>query len=127
MAIIYDASRLKAYQLLEELCQYTNKTDEWREELWTKLLQNHAMYEEFLYYLDHHSLLGNYKLAGYSIIDFFIWQLDCYNLTADTGKIDARCNKEEMVLNAFYHMLKMPGNEEAYAKKLQKGFGNDKL
>ena len=127
MAIIYDASKLKAFEMLEQLCTYTGKSAHWQEELWNGLLDNQNIYGEFLYYLEHHNLLGEYRIAGYSVIDLFIWQLDCYNLSCDTGKIDARCNKETMILNSFYHMIKMHENPEEYLHKLEKGFGNDRL
>lgn len=127
MAIIYNASKLKAFELFTKLCDYTRKSPQWQEEFWSALLTDSNIYDEFLYYLEHHNLLGNYKIAGYSVIDLFIWQLDCYNVSADLGKIDRRCNKEEMILNSFYHMLKMRENEEEYIKKLQSDFGNDRL
>ncbi|MCI8373027.1 MAG: hypothetical protein HFI75_11665 [Lachnospiraceae bacterium] len=127
MSIIYDASKLKVFELLGQLCEYTNKTANWKETFWSGLLQDPHVYEEFLYYLEHHNLAGNYTIAGYSIIDLFVWQLDCYNLSADQGKIDARCNKEELILNAFYHMLKMRDHEEEYIKKFQNGLGNDHM
>ena len=40
MSIIYDASKLKVFELLGQLCEYTNKTANWKETFWSGLLQD---------------------------------------------------------------------------------------
>lgn len=127
MSIIYDANKIRVYECLEELCNYTRKGKDWMNEFWNALLENEAIYKEFVYYLGHHELSGTHRIAGYTVIDLFIWQLDSYQLRMDAGKVDMRCNKEELILNAFYHFLKMEQTPDEYVKKLSRGTGMDAM
>ena len=124
--IILDSGKIKAYESLKILCEYTGKSSEWCDELWLDILTDYELYEEFVYYLVHHSLADNMKAEGYSLTDFYVWQMDRHNLANDTGKNTGICNKEEMVLNAFKSMAEMKKNPEYYKRKLSDGSGMDK-
>ena len=91
------------------------------------ILNNENVYREFVYYLEHHELMAQYEVAGYSMIDLFVCQMDQYNIVHDVGKNDGKCNKEKMVLQAFDVMLKMSENPDEIVKKLQSGEGMDKM
>ena len=127
MAILYDARKIKTFETLLELCNYTEKSEDWANEFWLELLQCEDIYNEFVYYLEHHDFLDHYKIEGYSIIDMFIYEMNRYNLLIDSGKNDKRCDKEDMVLYAFYHMLQMKKDPEEYRKKLESDQGMDKM
>ena len=72
--------------------------------LWKKLLEYNGLYEEFVYYLEHHEFCGGLSFGGYSLIDLYVRQMEHYNLIHDIGKNTGNCNKEDMVLRAFYTM-----------------------
>lgn len=127
MAILYDARKIRIFEALFTLCDYTHKSEEWANKFWWDLLQCEDIYKEFVYYLDHHDFLDAYKIQGYSIIDMFIYEMNRYNLINDSNKNDKRCDKIDMVLYAFYHMLQMRKDPEEYSKKLQSDQGMDKL
>lgn len=124
--ILYDARKIKAYEAMQELCRLAGETEEWGNGLWAELLTDSELLEEMIYYLEHHSFLGKASVEGYTLIDLFIWQMDIYNLIADSGKNTESCNKETMVLRAFWAMTEMKKDPAHYKKRLSDGFGMDK-
>lgn len=124
--IIFDSGKIKAYESLKMLCEYTGKSMEWCDGLWMDMLTDHELYEEFVYYLEHHALADHMRVEGYSLTDFYVWQMERYNLASDSGKNTGACNKEEMVLQSFKAMAEMKKNPEYYKRKLSDGSGMDK-
>jgi hypothetical protein len=125
--IIYDATKIKVYEALEKWCQLAKKDADFLAGFWKRILENQEVYQEFVYYLEHHELIAQYMVKGYSMIDLYVCQMDRYNIQHDIGKNDVRCNKEKMVLQAFDVMLKMSENPDEIIKKLQSGEGMDKM
>lgn len=123
--ILFDQSRLKAYDGLMRLCSFAGKTEEWQQELWEALLPDRRLYDAFVYYLEHHALPDFPKCSGYSLTDCYVWQIGQDNLRQDTGKNTAACNKEAMVLNSFRMMADMQRNPEDYVKKMSDWKGMD--
>ncbi len=125
--IIYDATKVKVYKALQEWCDVAKKNEEFLTGFWKRILQNNEIYKEFVYYLEHHELIAQYMVKGYSMLDLYVCQMNQYNIQHDVGKNDARCNKEKMILQAFDVMLKMSENPDEIIKKLQSGEGMDKM
>lgn len=125
--IIFDGSKIKVYEALENWCNMVKKDEKFLTQFWKRILENEEVYKEFVYYLEHHELMAQYVVQGYSMIDLFVCQMDRYNIMHDVGKNDGRCNKEKMVLQAFDVMLKMSENPDEIVKKLQSGEGMDKI
>lgn len=123
--IIYDASKIKVFKCVQELCDSFNKKEEWKCIFWTNLLENQEIYTEFVFFLEHQEFLNQYMISGYSIVDIFIWHMDHFNLIMDSSKNDIRCNKIKLALESFDFMLKMNQDKENYIKKLQSDMGND--
>lgn len=124
--IVYDARRVKAYEGLISLGEYAGESTEWCDQLWKELINYPDLFEEFVFYLENHSLADKVNCRGYSITDLYVWQLNRYNIIGDWAKNSADCNKERMVLHAFSDMCAMIKNPEAYVKKLTDGRGMDK-
>jgi hypothetical protein len=125
MGILYDARKIKALEYLNELSEYAGLSSEWADRLWTMMLTDNDLYDEFVYYLEHHTFRDEYKISGYSLSDIYVWQMDKYNLIREIGKNPEHCNKETMVLNAFMTMAQMKSDPEKYVKRLESGRGND--
>ena len=124
--IIFDSGKIKAYEGLKMLCEYSGKSSEWCDGLWMDMLNDYELYEEFVYYLEHHAPADHMKVEGYSLTDFYVWQMERYNLAGDIGKNTAECNKEEMILQSFKAMAEMKKNPEYYKRKFTDGSGMDK-
>ncbi|MCI9314981.1 MAG: hypothetical protein HFI57_08360 [Lachnospiraceae bacterium] len=125
--IIYSTSTIRAYDGLLRICEYTGRTSKWCDELWQEILSDRELYEEFVYYLEHHVPGDLIRIQGYSLTDLYVWQMEQYNLRGDSGKNTAHCNKEEMMLQAFWTLAKMKKEPEAFLGKLDKGMGMDRL
>ena len=123
--ILYDARRIKAYEGLLALGVLAGEEKQWCDILWEKILYDAELFEELVYYLEHHALLDKVRCEGYGITDLYIWQMNRYNIIGDTGKNTAACNKERMVLHAFYDMAAMKKNPAVFVKKLTLGRGMD--
>lgn len=115
--ILFDQSRLKAYDGLMRLCAFAGKTEEWQQALWSALLLDKGLYDAFVYYLEHHALPDVPKCGEYSMTDCYVWQIEQDNLRMDTGKNSASCNKEDMVLRSFMMMADMRKHPEDDRKK----------
>ena len=125
--IIYDARKIMVYQGLVQLGEYAGKSKEFVESLWAEMIQDEALVKEFMYYLDHHTLLDEIKCRGYGLTDLYVWQMDRYNLIREIGKNTSVCNKEAMVLNAFRTMIEMKKDPDTYVERLTRGTGMDEL
>ncbi len=123
--ILFDQSRLKAYDGLTRLCRFAGETEEWQQALWNALLFDRGLYDAFVYYLEHHALPDVPKCGAYSLTDCYVWQIEQDNLRRDTGKNTASCNKEDMVLRSFMMMADMQKRPEDYRKKLSDWKGMD--
>lgn len=124
--IIYDNRRVKAYEGLKALGEYTQKSEEWVDSLWEEFVLDAALMKEFMYYIDNHKLLDEIKCEGYGLTDLYVWQMNRYNLIREVGKNTEMCNKETMVLNAFKNMAEMKKDPETFVKRLTSGQGMDK-
>lgn len=125
--ILYDASKIKVYAVLENLCDYVGTDDSVKDKLWQEFLVDEELYQEFVYYVENHTIQGIMNVHGYTLIDLFVMEMDVYNMTHDTGKNTALCNKEEMVLRAFLTMIGLKKEPEKYIERFQNGMGNDRL
>lgn len=121
--IIYDARRIKAYERMQELAQFTGRDAAFIEELWRELVLDGNLMKEFVYYLDHHTLLDEMKCEGYGLTDLYFWLLQRDNLMQDYGKNNADCNKEGLVLDAFWMMTEMKKDPQKYVKILNNEMG----
>lgn len=126
--IIYDSSRLKVMEFLSELCEYAGFRADFADETWQEFLKHPEIYQEFVYYIDHHELLGKYYIKGYNVLDCYVWQRINYIFRyLDRGKIERDCNEETMVLLAFDFFMKMEDDPQPYLEKLDEDLGRDKM
>ncbi len=121
--IIYDARRIKAYEYMQGLGAMTGKPQDFIDSLWKEIVMDGDLMKEFAYYLDHHTFLNEFKVNGYGLLDLYMWLMRRYNFLHDYGRNDGNCDKEALVLDTFWHMVKMKDNPEEYEKQLEDGFG----
>ncbi|MBO5056253.1 MAG: hypothetical protein J6C64_07900 [Lachnospiraceae bacterium] len=125
--ILYDASRIKVCQGFYDICEYAEFDKEWTDKLWTDIITCRDIYEELVYYIEHHTFMDKIKVRGYSLSDIYVWQMDKYNLVREIGKNPRTCNKERMVMRAFRTMIDMQRHPDEYVRRLEEGRGEDKL
>ncbi len=115
----------RAYQWARALCYYAEEGAEFLQEFWQMLEQSEGVMQEFTYYLEHQNFLCEYKVAGYSVVDLMVWQMDHFKAQMDRGKDDMKHNGDKMLLMAFDTMLKMEQSPEYYVNLLQTETGTD--
>lgn len=125
--IIYDATRLKVCQGLYEICEYAELDREWTDRLWQDIMSCREVYDELVYYIEHHTFMDRLKVGKYSLCDLYVFQMNKYNLVREIGKNPRTCNKEKMVMRAFRMMIDMMKAPEEYMKRLEEGKGMDEL
>ncbi len=124
--ILYDATKVKVCQAFYGICDYAELSREWADTLWMDILTHKKVYEELVYYIEHHTFLDEVKACGYCLCDLYVWQMNRYNLIKDTGKNPRTCNKEKMAMQAFRTMLDLLDDPQEYRKRLDQGQGIDK-
>ena len=125
--IVYDATKIKVCQAFYEICDYAEFDRQWADDLWKDVLTHPQIYEEMVYYIEHHTFLDKIKVCGYSLCDLYVWQMSRYNLIKDVGKNSRTCNKEKMAMQAFRTLTDLMENPEEFRKRLEDGQGMDKL
>ena len=106
------------------LCMYSGKTQEFYDDFWKRLIQHPEILAEFIYFREHQDFACKNKVAGRSVVDIMIWQIDHFKAHLDRSP-DMRCNKDKMVLYAFDTMTKMAENPEIYIVKMEGETGTD--
>jgi len=124
--IIFDSRKIKVYEDLKYLVEYTGKDSAFLDSLWEGMLINSGLYEEFLYYIDNHCFKDELRVSGLSLTDMYVYRLSQYNVRNDSGKHNADCNKESMVLESFMELLKVINNPDD-KKRFERGRGMDTL
>ncbi|MCM1088840.1 MAG: hypothetical protein NC419_11830 [Muribaculaceae bacterium] len=117
--------RAAARQWAAALCQYAGVDEAFYEQFWQSLSQSEAVYREFVYYLENQTFLCEYRIAGYTIVDIMVWQMDHFKAYLDRGQDDMKQNGDKMLLMAFDTMLKMEKEPEDYVRRMQSETGTD--
>lgn len=104
--MIYDGTRVRAYESLKALCGYAGETPEWCDALWTKLLEDEELYGELLYYMKNNTLLDRMRREGCTLTDLFARQMDQSGGKAGGYGQEDHCRMVDMVLRAFADMAR---------------------
>ena len=95
----------RAYQWAQALCSCAGEDTDFLRRFWTALLQSEGVYREFVYYLEHETFLCDYKVAGYSVVDIMVWQIDHFKANLDLSHSGAAYagghNGDRMLLSDF--------------------------
>ncbi|MCH5275537.1 MAG: hypothetical protein J1E65_06830 [Lachnospiraceae bacterium] len=109
-----------------QLCKEAGKDKAYLEELWRGLCESEGMLREFAYYHDTRGFLCEKKVAGYTIADIMIWQVDHFKAYLDRGEDCLRYDSARLLLAAFDVMLKMEQDPQPYVEKLHQESGTDR-
>lgn len=115
----------KAYEWAKALCHYAGEDEEFLKKFWNMLVKSEGIYQEFLYYMEHQNFSCAYKVAGYSLIDIMIWQMDHFKAQLDRDRSAMKSNGDRMLLMAFDTMLKMEKDPEHYVNLMLNETGTD--
>ena len=91
----------------------------------TDLENSPEIQEELCYYYEHQNFLCKYRVAGYTIVDLLVWQVDHFKAFLDRPDEMNRYRQDRLVWSAFHTMLEMKDHPERYQRKLQEETGTD--
>lgn len=113
---------LKRYIL--ELSEEAEKGSAYGEELWNKIVTSGGVLQELAYYHDTGDFWCQHKVAGYTLADILVWQVDHFKAYLDRQEMN-RYRRERLFLESLEIMLEMEKNPEPYIEKMRMESGND--
>lgn len=115
----------KAYQFAAGLCEDAGRGAGYLEVFWKALCEDSEILEEFCFYMEKNTFACGVSIAGYSIVDILVWQIDHFKAQLDRKDASLRGNGSKMLLDAFDAFLKMRKEPEHYVRLLQSETGTD--
>lgn len=108
-----------------ELSEDSEKDAEYAETLWKKIVASNGVLRELAYYHDTGEFWCQYKVAGYTLADILVWQVDHFKAYMDRHLQMNRYRKERLFLESLEVMLQMEENPEPFIEKMRMESGND--
>ncbi len=124
-----DARVEKAMQTLEayvgSLSAAAGENAEYASDLWERIKRSPGVLKELAYYHDYGNFWGQHKVAGYSLTDILVWQVDHFKAYLDRHEEVNRWKPERLFLHSLDVMLQMEQDPAPYVAKLQGETGTD--
>ncbi len=95
------------------------------ERLWEGIRQSGGLLQELAYYYDNGQFLCKYEVAGYTLADILVWQVDHSKLYMDRPEDMNRYRQPRLLLASFDTMLQMERNPQVFAEKMRCETGQD--
>ncbi len=107
------------------LAQCAGQSAEQAEDFASGIESSPGLREELEYYYAHQSLLCKYQVAGYTLADVLVWQVDHFKAFLDRPDEMNRYDQDRLLWSAFHTMLKMQEHPEEYQRKMREETGTD--
>lgn len=114
-------------KFVHDLAEQAGQKEEEAERLWEGIRHSGGLLQELAYYYDNGEFLCKYEVAGYTLADILVWQVDHFKLYMDRPKDMNRYRQPRLLLDSFETMLQMERNPEAFAEKMRRETGQDIL
>ena len=108
-----------------KLAECAGQDEEQAQAFVAKLENCQEVQEELCYYYEHQNFLCRYRVAGYTIVDILVWQVDHFKAFLDRPDEMNRYHQDRLVWSAFHTMLEMKEHPELYQRKMQEETGTD--
>ncbi|MCR5338589.1 MAG: hypothetical protein K6E75_08525 [Lachnospiraceae bacterium] len=118
-------TRQMVYDATKKICEENGLEDTFLESFWEGMLADDEIYLEYVHYLLHGDFACKAQVAGVTITDVLVWQIDHFKAQLDVDTTLTKRRSGSMVLLAFDTFLKMKKNPEAYLAKMQEDTGTD--
>ncbi len=119
----------KAMQTLEayvkQLSLGAGEDEMYAKELWERIRKSEGVLKELAYFHDYGSFLCKYQVAGYTLADILVWQVDHFKAYLDRHEEVNRYKQEKLLLTSLDVMLQMEENPQIYVEKMQNETGTD--
>ncbi|MCR5735462.1 MAG: hypothetical protein K6G22_12725 [Lachnospiraceae bacterium] len=119
-----DAQR-KLYEWIKKKSLDFTDDPSFAEELMSRVLSEHELYEEIDYYRLHEDFLCSLNVKGMTVVDILVWQTDRFKAAIDEGKFGLKYNPSEMILKAYFTMYDVMKDPELYFEHFRSETGTD--
>ena len=113
------------HQYVLELSEKAGKSAEYGEELWGRIQKSSGVLQELAYFHDYGNFYGKYQVAGYSLTDVLVWQVDHFKAYMDRHEEMNRYRTERLFLESLDVLLKMEEDPTPYVEKMKGETGTD--
>lgn len=125
-----DAERLKqALRILQayvrDLAAKAGESEAYAETLWADIRSSSGLLQELAWYHDYGTFLCRYSVAGYTLADALVWQVDHFKLYMDRPEEMNRYRQERLLLSAFACMVQLEKDPAPLKKKMEEESGQD--
>lgn len=107
------------------LAQQAGESPEYGMRLWQGIRQSAGLLQELAYYHDYGKFLCRYQVAGYTLADALVWQVDHFKLYMDRPDEMNRYRSPKLVLAAFETLLEMEKDPMRLSDKMRYESGQD--
>lgn len=107
------------------MAEQAGKGAEYGERLWEEIRQSAGLLQELSYYHDYGQIWCRYRVAGYTLADVLVWQVDHFKLYMDRPDEMNRYRQQRLILEAFETMAEMEKNPEKFVEKMMYESGQD--
>ena len=87
-------------QFVLELSEQAGCGEDYGRKVWEGIRSSSGLLQELAYYHDYGRFLGKYRVAGYTLPDIIVWQVDHFKLYMDRVEMN-RYHQERLLLQAF--------------------------
>ncbi|MCM1190169.1 MAG: hypothetical protein NC541_12845 [bacterium] len=108
-----------------ELSARAGEEEAYAEALWRKIKGSPGLLQELAYYHDYGSFLCRYTVAGHTLADVLVWQVDHFKLYMDRPGEMNRYRQERLLLAAFEGMAQLEEDPDGLLKKMREESGQD--
>mgnify|MGYP007070016909 CR=1 FL=1 len=108
-----------------ELSGKAGKSREYGEDLWERIKGSNGVLRELAYYHDYGDFYGKYQVAGYTLTDILVWQVDHFKAYMDRHEEMNRYRTERLFLESLDVMLRMESDPTLYVEKMKGETGTD--
>lgn len=112
-------------QYVHDLAAQAGESESYAAQLWERIKASEGVLKELAYYHDYGSFWGEYKVAGYSLTDVLVWQVDHFKAYLDRREEVNRWRPERLLLHALDVLLQMEVDPQPFIAKLQGETGTD--
>ena len=110
---------------IKQLAIAAGENEDYGQMLWNRIRQSSGVLQEVAYYHDYGNLLCKHKVAGYTLADILVWQVDHFKAYLDRPTEMNRYHKEKLLLASLDVMLQMEENPQTYIDKMSNETGTD--
>lgn len=107
------------------LAEQAGESGEYAETLWQGIRQSQGLLQELAYYHDYREFLCRYEVAGYTLADVLVWQVDHFKLYMDRPEDMNRYRQPRLLLASFETMLQMEKEPDVIVEKMRCETGQD--